>query len=183
MTKHFFLSQTCMCSEVGPSLRQGEGSVFPCRRYVCCTVVSVMTATCLQALTSTVILGSKSHWTHDLILRSDSFGSLPDCSFAVHSWLVGQSNCCWPSPAQSFLASSLIKIYEQDFCSLLRHVCVLKVGPPLGWGEGLIFLCITQSDWPLHCCWPSPAQWFLVPSPMRLMTVFHSVGLLGCDCM
>jgi hypothetical protein len=24
----------------------------------------------------------------------------------------------------------------------------------------------------VNCCWPSPAQWFLVPSPVGLMTIF-----------
>jgi hypothetical protein len=32
---------------------------------------------------------------------------------------VGRLYCCWPSPAQSLLASSLVDIYEQDLCSLL----------------------------------------------------------------
>jgi hypothetical protein len=28
-------------------------------------------------------------------------------------------------------------------------------------------------DWRLNCCWPSPAQSFLVLSPMGLMTIFY----------
>jgi hypothetical protein len=32
---------------------------------------------------------------------------------------VGRLICCWASPAQSFLASDLVAIYDQDFCSLL----------------------------------------------------------------
>jgi hypothetical protein len=40
MTKIFILSQTCTCTcfEIGVSYST-EGSVFLCRRYVCCTVV------------------------------------------------------------------------------------------------------------------------------------------------
>jgi hypothetical protein len=35
------------------------------------------------------------------------------------SQVVSQLNCCRPLPAQSFLASGLVHIYDQDFCSLL----------------------------------------------------------------
>jgi hypothetical protein len=38
---------------------------------------------------------------------------------SVQNGSVGRLNCCWPSPAQSFLASGLVEIYEQDFCSPL----------------------------------------------------------------
>jgi hypothetical protein len=40
ITKIFVLCQTCTCLKMGPLLRRGEGSVFLCRRYVCCTVLS-----------------------------------------------------------------------------------------------------------------------------------------------
>jgi hypothetical protein len=35
------------------------------------------------------------------------------------------------------------------------------------------------TDWLLNCCWPSPAQWFFVPSPAGLMTIFYSLTALG----
>jgi hypothetical protein len=42
------------------------------------------------------------------------------------SWLncicLSVLNCCWPSPAQSFLASGLTNTFDQDFISS-RHVC------------------------------------------------------------
>jgi hypothetical protein len=34
-------------------------------------------------------------------------------------------------------------------------------------------------DWLLNCCWPSAAQWSLVPSPMGLMTMFYCLTVLG----
>jgi hypothetical protein len=37
----------------------------------------------------------------------------------------------------------------------------------------------TKHDCLLNCCWPSPAQWFLVPSPMGLTTIFYSQTALG----
>jgi hypothetical protein len=42
------------------------------------------------------------------------------------------------------------------------------------------------SDWLTDCCWPSPAQWFLVPSPTGLMSIFYCLTALGAfwltDC-
>jgi hypothetical protein len=43
----------------------------------------------------------------------------------------------------------------------------------------LCTLFSTALNWLLNCCWPSPAQWFLVPSPTGLMTVFYSLTALG----
>jgi hypothetical protein len=34
--------------------------------------------------------------------------------------LDGRLNCCWSSLPQSFLASDLVEIHDQDFCSLLH---------------------------------------------------------------
>jgi hypothetical protein len=34
-------------------------------------------------------------------------------------------------------------------------------------------------DWLLNCCWPSPAQWFLVPRPTGLRTMFYCLMFLG----
>jgi hypothetical protein len=31
----------------------------------------------------------------------------------------GRVHCCWPSPAESFLALGLLEIYDQDFFSIL----------------------------------------------------------------
>jgi hypothetical protein len=31
----------------------------------------------------------------------------------------------------------------------------------------------------VSCCWPLPAQWFLVPSRMGLMTIFYCLTALG----
>jgi hypothetical protein len=31
----------------------------------------------------------------------------------------------------------------------------------------------------LTCCWPSPTQWFLVPSPTGIMTIFYCLTALG----
>jgi hypothetical protein len=55
---------------------------------------------------------------------------------------VCRLNYCWPSPAQLFLASGLVEIYDQDSCSLL-DMYVLRNGPPLRREEGSVFL----TDW------------------------------------
>jgi hypothetical protein len=70
----------------------------------------------LLALTSTVTLGSRSHRTDDLIFL---FHDSESCSYHLLLWLVSWLNCCWSLPAQSFLASGLIVINDQDLCSLL----------------------------------------------------------------
>jgi hypothetical protein len=31
----------------------------------------------------------------------------------------------------------------------------------------------------LNCCWTLPAQWFLVPNPTRVMTIFYCLTALG----
>jgi hypothetical protein len=33
--------------------------------------------------------------------------------------------------------------------------------------------------WLLNCCWSSPEQWFVFPSPARSMTIFYSLTALG----
>jgi hypothetical protein len=35
------------------------------------------------------------------------------------------------------------------------------------------------TDWMLSCCWPLPAEWSLVPSPMGIMTIFFCLTALG----
>jgi hypothetical protein len=37
----------------------------------------------------------------------------------------------------------------------------------------------TMTDWLLNFCWPSPAQWLLVPSPTGLATIFYCLTNLG----
>jgi hypothetical protein len=51
---------------------------------------------------------------------------------------VGQLNCCWPSPAQSFLASGLVETFDQDFFLLDMYVFE-KWGLLLAKGKGLSF--------------------------------------------
>jgi hypothetical protein len=36
----------------------------------------------------------------------------------------------------------------------------------------------TCTDWPVNCCWSSPAQWFLVPSPTGITTLFYCLTAL-----
>jgi hypothetical protein len=41
---------------------------------------------------------------------------------------------------------------------------------------------LLKTDWLFNCCWASPAQWFLVPNPTGLMTIFYtSVFMSPCD--
>jgi hypothetical protein len=102
-------------------------------------------------------------------------------------WSIGQLNCCWPLPPQSFLASSLAKIHEQDLCSLI-DACVSEVGSPLRKGEGSVFLCRHYVYCTIgnsvpnclpNCCWSWPAQRWLVPSLKGLVTIIHCPMALG----
>jgi hypothetical protein len=36
---------------------------------------------------------------------------------------------------------------------------------------------LEMSDWLQNCCWSSPAQWFLVPSPKVLVTIMTALGV------
>jgi hypothetical protein len=65
---------------------------------------------------------------------------LPPKSFPIRHYTasVCRLNCCWPSPAQSFLAPRLVKIYYRDFCSLL-DVYVFRSGALSSTGEGGLF--------------------------------------------
>jgi hypothetical protein len=51
----------------------------------------------------------------------------------------GRLNCIWPSPAQLFVASGLIEIHDQDFCSLLDMYVFEKWGLPFDEGRGRSF--------------------------------------------
>jgi hypothetical protein len=56
------------------------------------------------------------------------------------SWLVGRLNCCWPSPARSFLVSlssrSMTKI-----CIFSGTCTCFEMGPPLRWKRSKSKLC------------------------------------------
>jgi hypothetical protein len=47
------------------------------------------------------------------------------------------------------------------------------IGPPTSEINPLM------TDWLVHCCWPSRAQWFLVPSRVGLMIIFYSLTALS----
>jgi hypothetical protein len=105
----------------------------------------------------------------------------------VHT-LVGRLNCCQRSPAQSFFASSLLEIHGQNFYHSPRYLRVLEVGPSLTREEASVFLrrrCVLCTignpvpNWQLNCCWSSPAQRFLVPSHMGLVTIFYCLAATG----
>jgi hypothetical protein len=38
-----------------------------------------------------------------------------------------------------------------------------EISPSL-WTENMFFVNNILTDWLLYCCWPSPAQWFSIPS-------------------
>jgi hypothetical protein len=108
----------------------------------------------LLALTSTVILGSESHRTHDPVLISDGSRNLQSNSSSAHLKVKFMSR-------------------------LMGHLPVcLGVKPPSG-GQDQIFITVRQSSLIrgrcviYNCCWLSPAQSFWGLSPMELMTVFY----------
>jgi hypothetical protein len=54
-------------------------------------------------------------------------------------WVL-RLNCCWSLPVKSFLASGLIEIYEQDFCSVL-DMYVFRSGAPFRRWKGSAVPC------------------------------------------
>jgi hypothetical protein len=53
-------------------------------------------------------------------------GEIVNCA-ASCTGSVGQLNCCLSSPAQSFLSSGLVEIYDQDVCFFL-YIYVFRSG-------------------------------------------------------
>jgi hypothetical protein len=95
-------------------------------------------------------------------------------------WSVCQLNCCWSSPALILGFSSRRDPWPR-ICSLL-DIYAFRSGASSStrWGVGhrktATFVAL---DWLLNCCWPSSAQWFLVPSPTGFMTIFYCLTGLG----
>jgi hypothetical protein len=85
----------------------------------------------LLALTSTVILDSKSHGTHDLILLSDGSNSLQ----------IGRSGLLLLAFASTVTRGFIVlEIRDQDFYSLL-DMSVFRNGASPSTREGRIFVC------------------------------------------
>jgi hypothetical protein len=89
----------------------------------------------------------------------------------IYISMISPLDCCWPSPAQSYLPSGLVEIHGQDFCSLL-DMYVFRNGAS-SWTMGGVGLSVEalrllhrnfQSS-SVNCCWPSPAQSFLASIP------------------
>jgi hypothetical protein len=94
---------------------------------------------------------------------------------------------CWPSPAQSFLASGLVEIYDELVCSLLDMYVVRGGAYSLTReGVGLSVLGSTMVAplgilFRVYYCWSSPAQSFLIPSPKGLMAIFYCLKTLDTE--
>jgi hypothetical protein len=130
--------------------------------------------------------------------------------YQTHS-RVGRVNFCWSSLAQSSLVPSSTGLMTIFYC--LTTLGVMKLSSPLGrLGKFLLVLASTiilgsefhgthdhillshdsgshatlslpRLGW-VNCCWPLPAQSFLVLSPTGLMTIFyclspHPLGPIG----
>jgi hypothetical protein len=82
----------------------------------------------------------------------------------LNGWLVSRLNCCWPSPAQSFL-TGLLKIHVKDFYSLLDvYVFRNLASSPTKEGSSE-----SESESELLYDWHFTANHFiLVTSPLRL---------------
>jgi hypothetical protein len=69
-------------------------------------------------------------------------------SWGSWDWLasVGRLNCCWTSPAQSFLASVSSRSMTKIF--VLSYTCTcLEMGPPLRRRKGSVLLCRRYVCW------------------------------------
>jgi hypothetical protein len=104
-------------------------------------------------------------------------------------------NCCWPSPAQSFLASVYSRSVTKMFISESEsYVTTDSQSASLCWNRAPIwglqqdfyycqkvagFLMWGALAWRVdgsvvyNCYWPSPAQSFLGPSPVGLVMIFY----------
>jgi hypothetical protein len=101
---------------------------------------------------------------------------------------VGQSNCCWSSPAQSFLASDLVEIYDKEFCSILHMYVFTSEASSSTKGGGLLLvppllLGVHSSGHPLTN-WPSPPHTPPLHNsrhcPVPEYSVGRSIVLLNC---
>jgi hypothetical protein len=132
-------------------------------RSPCCLCVCVLMGKLLLALASTVILSSESHGTHDHILLYYDFGN---CEATL--WLcVGRSGKLLLAFASNAILGS--ESHGTHDHILLSH----DSGSRTSTGTA-VSVC-----WRVNCCWPSPAQSFLVPSPAGLRTIFYSLTALG----
>jgi hypothetical protein len=59
-----------------------------------------------------------------------------------------------------------------------RHVTRLGLDEGVSWEYVPSWLTPALTDLLLNCCWPLPAQWFLVPSPTGQMTIFYCLTAL-----
>jgi hypothetical protein len=90
---------------------------------------------------------------------------------------VSELNCCWPSPALSFLASGLFEIYDQDFCSPL-DMYVFRNGASsctrggVDLSEALRLLHRSSTDCPVQS---SPVQ------SSKLLLALASTVILGSE--
>jgi hypothetical protein len=95
------------------------------------------------------------------------------CGRCIYHYVreVGWLNCCWVSPAQSFLAAGLVQIYDQDLYVSKSGASSSKRGGVGFSAQSLRLLHRSFSTSTsalshllplLYCCWPSAAQRFLV---------------------
>jgi hypothetical protein len=106
----------------------------------------------------------------------------------IKARLVGPSVKLLPSPAQSFLASALVEIYEQDFCSVLYMYMLRNGASSLMRGgvlsvEALLLLhhsfstsISALSQRPGHCPW---LAWLLNWLTTKLLLALGSTVILG----
>jgi hypothetical protein len=138
-----------MCLEVGPSLRRGPGSVFLCRRYICCIVVS--------SPVQEIAAGPRQHgdswfrvprdsWRlwEPSDLRLSSRGSLTTGYWQLDDqWLLAVKVTLRQTVGQSVLVSSHIWGPRPDICYCQAFAVLSMWGALSDERTGLSFVAVT----------------------------------------
>jgi hypothetical protein len=117
--------------------------------------------------------------------------SLPFSIFDQFSAKYNPVNCCWPSPAQSFMVSSSVGTHWSIFV-LSRVLCggvwlllvtllphyrgVIPLDLSQSTNSQLTQICNSSSQ--VNFSWPSSAQLFFVPNPKGLTSIFYYLTTL-----
>jgi hypothetical protein len=100
--------------------------------------------------------------------------------FIEHLWIITTSNC------NTRILLITTAHTKSCVCSLAIALCLLLTSPLAGdclttnvTVDSQLMTATAWINWLPGCCSPSPGQWFLVPSPTRLVAMFYYLVALG----
>jgi hypothetical protein len=90
-----------------------------------------------------------------------------------------------PAVRPSYLVSRYNNLLYNVCWSFRRHCPLIRNSGDWSVDRGTLVCLEKCTSWspvqssPVNCCWSSPAQWCLVPSPAGPMTIFYCLTALG----